>query len=157
MHVGGNRCGVCVFCPALVSICCFCQLASVSPNACCAFHLHSLIWIALSFAEPILSFRNSLFFVAILPLSPLCLSGCIFVFFFFSILTFWYFYFLFEGWRAVADMIIKSLSGFHLHQTTQPCKEIWLHPKTKWSYDYKKPPLDFTCIWRLNHANTTPP
>ena len=77
----------------------------------------------------------------------------------------------------------KTSPGLHLHLTTQPCEydfilkpnaymiiknltwtspasndstmQIRLHLKTKWPYDYKKPPLDFTCIQRLNHVNTT--
>ena len=33
--------------------------------------------------------------------------------------------------------------------------QIRLHLKIKGPYDYKTPPLHFTCIHRLNHANTT--
>ena len=79
----------------------------------------------------------------------------------------------------------KTFPGLHLHPPTQPCKydftlkpndhmiiknlpwtspasndstmQIRLHLKTKCTYDYKTPPLDFTCIQGLNNANTTSP
>ena len=51
-------------------------------------------------------------------------------------------------------MIIKKPPGLHLHPTTQPCKyDFTLEPNDH--VIIKKPSLDFTCIQRLNHANTS--
>ena len=80
--------------------------------------------------------------------------------------------------------LLKTSPWLHLHPTTQPCKydftlkpndhmiiknlpwtspasddstmQIWLYPKIKWPYDYKKPPPDFT-IWISENLSWTSP
>ena len=50
----------------------------------------------------------------------------------------------------------KTFPGLHLHPATQPCKyDFTLKPNVHMTI--KKPFLDFTCIRRLNHVNTTSP
>ena len=51
-------------------------------------------------------------------------------------------------------MIIKNSPGLHLHPATPPCKyDFALKPNDHMII--KQTHLDFTCIRRLNHANTT--
>ena len=58
--------------------------------------------------------------------------------------------------EANDHMIMKNLPKTS-PATDDSTMQRQLHLETKWPYDYKKPLLDFTCIQRLNHTNTTSP